>query len=253
MGHFDSEPILLVASLFMMVSAINFGLHFVVFSKRDLKIYTLDSETKFFSWVIVIATSITFITLVVNETLPLSGALVHGIFQTVSITTTTGFASDNFASWPSFLPIFLLMLSVMGACAGSTGGGMKAMRILLIFRQGLRELRQLLHPNAVIPLKLDHRRVRPEVVSAVWSFFAVYMFSSFILVLCMLGTGLDFLSATSSVIASINNLGPGLGTVASNYAAVTDSGKLILSIAMLLGRLEIFTLLILFTATFWRP
>ena len=130
---------------------------------------------------------------------------------------------------------------------------MKAMRILLIFRQGLRELRQLLHPNAVIPLKLDHRRVRPEVVSAVWSFFAVYMFSSFILVLCMLGTGLDFLSATSSVIASINNLGPGLGTVASNYAAVTDSGKLILSIAMLLGRLEIFTLLILFTATFWRP
>jgi len=253
MGHFDSEPILLVASLFMMVSAINFGLHFVVFSKRDLKIYTLDSETKFFSWVIVIAASITVITLVVNETLPLSGALVHGIFQTVSITTTTGFASDNFASWPSFLPIFLLMLSVMGACAGSTGGGMKAMRILLIFRQGLRELRQLLHPNAVIPLKLDHRRVRPEVVSAVWSFFAVYMFSSFILVLCMLGTGLDFLSATSSVIASINNLGPGLGTVASNYAAVTDSGKLILSIAMLLGRLEIFTLLILFTATFWRP
>jgi len=253
MGHFDSEPILLVASLFMMVSAINFGLHFMVFSKRDLKIYTLDSETKFFSWMIVIATSITFITLVVNETLPLSGALVHGIFQTVSITTTTGFASDNFASWPSFLPIFLLMLSVMGACAGSTGGGMKAMRILLIFRQGLRELRQLLHPNAVIPLKLDHRRVRPEVVSAVWSFFAVYMFSSFILVLCMLGTGLDFLSATSSVIASINNLGPGLGTVASNYAAVTDSGKLILSIAMLLGRLEIFTLLILFTATFWRP
>ncbi len=253
MGHFDSEPILLVASLFMMVSAINFGLHFVVFSKRDLKIYTLDSETKFFFWVIVIATSITCITLVVNETLPLSGALVHGIFQTVSITTTTGFASDNFASWPSFLPIFLLMLSVMGACAGSTGGGMKAMRILLIFRQGLRELRQLLHPNAVIPLKLDHRRVRPEVVSAVWSFFAVYMFSSFILVLCMLGTGLDFLSATSSVIASINNLGPGLGTVASNYAAVTDSGKLILSVAMLLGRLEIFTLLILFTATFWRP
>ena len=253
MGHFDSEPILLVASLFMMVSAINFGLHFVVFSKRDLKIYTLDSETKFFFWVIVIATSITCIMLVVNETLPLSGALVHGIFQTVSITTTTGFASDNFASWPSFLPIFLLMLSVMGACAGSTGGGMKAMRILLIFRQGLRELRQLLHPNAVIPLKLDHRRVRPEVVSAVWSFFAVYMFSSFILVLCMLGTGLDFLSATSSVIASINNLGPGLGTVASNYAAVTDSGKLILSIAMLLGRLEIFTLLILFTATFWRP
>jgi trk system potassium uptake protein TrkH len=145
------------------------------------------------------------------------------------------------------------MLSVMGACAGSTGGGMKAMRILLIFRQGLRELRQLLHPNAVIPLKLDHRRVRPEVVSAVWSFFAVYMFSSFILVLCMLGTGLDFLSAVSAVTAAINNLGPGLGSVAANYATVTDTGKLVLCVAMLLGRLEIFTLLILFTPTFWRP
>ncbi|MEC8008418.1 MAG: potassium transporter TrkG, partial [Pseudomonadota bacterium] len=253
MGYFDSELILMVASLFMMISAINFGLHFVVFSKRDLGIYSLDSETKFFLWMVISATCITCTTLVINKTLPPSNAVVHGVFQTISITTTTGFTSDNFAAWPSFLPIFLVMLSVMGACAGSTGGGMKAMRILLIFRQGLRELRQLLHPNAVIPLKLDHRRVRPEVVSAVWSFFAVYMFSTFILVLCMLGTGLDFLSATSSVIASINNLGPGLGGVASNYAAVTDTGKLILAIAMLLGRLEIFTLLILFTATFWRP
>jgi len=187
------------------------------------------------------------------NTLPLEEALIHGLFQTVSIATTTGYASDNFSAWPSFLPIFLLMLSVMGACAGSTGGGMKAMRILLIFRQGLRELRQLLHPNAVIPLKLDHRRVRPEVVSAVWSFFAVYMFSSFILVLAMLGTGLDFLSAVSSVMAAINNLGPGLGTVAANYGAVSDTGKVVLCIAMLLGRLEIFTLLILFTPTFWRP
>jgi len=127
------------------------------------------------------------------------------------------------------------------------------MRILLIFRQGLRELRQLLHPNAVIPLKLDHRRVRPEVVSAVWSFFAVYMFSSLVLVLAMLGTGLDFLSAVSSVMASINNLGPGLGTVAANYGGISDAGKVILCVAMLLGRLEIFTLLILFTPTFWRP
>ena len=253
LGHYEQNSVLLVSSVFMVLSAINFGLHFLVFSKRDLGIYSLDSETKFFLWMVIAATCITCTTLIINETLAPSKAVVHGIFQTVSITTTTGFASDNFALWPSFLPIFLVMLSVMGACAGSTGGGMKAMRILLIFRQGLRELRQLLHPNAVIPLKLDHRRVRPEVVSAVWSFFAVYMFSTFILVLCMLGTGLDFLSATSSVIASINNLGPGLGAVASNYAAVTDSGKLILAIAMLLGRLEIFTLLILFTATFWRP
>ena len=253
MGYFDSNVILLISSLFMLISAVNFGLHFVAFSKRNPTIYRYDSETKFFSGMVLISVVITCATLAIMNTLPLEEALIHGLFQTVSIATTTGYASDNFSAWPSFLPIFLLMLSVMGACAGSTGGGMKAMRILLIFRQGLRELRQLLHPNAVIPLKLDHRRVRPEVVSAVWSFFAVYMFSSFILVLAMLGTGLDFLSAVSSVMAAINNLGPGLGTVAANYGAVSDTGKVILCIAMLLGRLEIFTLLILFTPTFWRP
>lgn len=253
MGYFNSNIILLISSLFMLISAVNFGLHFVAFSKRNPTIYRYDSETKFFFSIVVISVAITCITLALMETLPVKEAVIHGLFQTVSIATTTGYASDNFSVWPSFLPIFLIMLSVMGACAGSTGGGMKAMRILLVFRQGLRELRQLLHPNAVIPLKLDHRRVRPEVVSAVWSFFAVYMFSSLILVLAMLGTGLDFLSAVSAVVASINNLGPGLGTVASNYGGVSDMGKVILCIAMLLGRLEIFTLLILFTPTFWRP
>ena len=253
MGHFNSNIILLISSLFMLISAVNFGLHFVAFSKRSPTIYGYDSETKFFSGMVLIAVIVTCGTLVAMDTLAVEEALIHGLFQTVSIATTTGYASDNFSAWPSFLPIFLLMLSVMGACAGSTGGGMKAMRILLIFRQGLRELRQLLHPNAVIPLKLDHRRVRPEVVSAVWSFFAVYMFSAFVLVLAMLSTGLDFLSAVSAVMASINNLGPGLGSVAANYGAVSDAGKVILCVAMLLGRLEIFTLLILFTPTFWRP
>ena len=253
MGYFQSDVILLIACLFMLISAVNFGLHFVAFSKRNPGIYRFDSETKFFSGVLLISSIVTCITLVAMGTLSADKAIIQGLFQTVSIATTTGYASDHFAAWPSFLPIFLIMLSVMGACAGSTGGGMKALRILLIFRQGLRELRQLLHPHAVIPLKLDHRRVRPEVVSAVWSFFAVYMFSSFILVLCMLATGLDFLSAASAVIAAINNLGPGLGSVAANYATVTDAGKLILCMAMLLGRLEIFTLLILFTPTFWRP
>ena len=253
MGYFDSDIILLIACLFMLISAVNFGLHFIAVTKRNPQIYRFDSETKFFSWMVLIAACVTCATLVFMNILPVEKAITHGMFQTISIATTTGFASDNFSLWPSFLPTFLIMLSVMGACAGSTGGGMKAMRILLIFRQGRRELKQLLHPNAVIPLKLDHRRVRPEVVSAVWSFFAVYMFSAFILVLCMLATGLDFLSATSAVTAAINNLGPGLGSVSANYASGTDPGKVILCVAMLLGRLEIFTLLILFTPTFWRP
>jgi trk system potassium uptake protein TrkH len=145
------------------------------------------------------------------------------------------------------------MLSFMGGCAGSTGGGLKAMRLLLIFRQGMRELRQLLHPNAVIPLKLDSRRVQPTVVSAVWSFYAVYMVTLVTIMLLMLATGLDFTSAFSATAAALNNLGPGLGSVAANYSGVNEVGKLLLCVAMLAGRLEVFTLLVLFTPAFWRP
>ena len=127
------------------------------------------------------------------------------------------------------------------------------MRLLLIFRQGMRELKQLLHPNAVIPLKLDSRRVQPTVVSAVWSFYAVYMVTLVTIMLLMLATGLDFTSAFSATAAALNNLGPGLGSVAASYNGVNEAGKLLLCVAMLAGRLEVFTLLVLFTPAFWRP
>ena len=253
MGYFDSSPILFICTVFMVISAVNFGLHFIAFQRRSLEVYRRDSETSFFSIVIVLATVITCITLIATQTLPsASESLIHGLFQTVSIATTTGFATQDFASWPNFLPFLLLMLSFMGGCAGSTGGGIKAMRLLLIFNQGIRELKQLIHPNAVIPLKLDSRRVQPEVVSAVWSFFAVYMFCFVTVMLLLLATGLDFTSAFSAVAATLNNLGPGLGVVSANYASVNELGKIILCIAMLLGRLEVFTLLVLFTPAFWR-
>lgn len=253
MGYFDSNAILLICTIFMTISAVNFGLHFVAVQRRDLSIYRGDSETVFFSWVILIAIIVTCSTLIVTRTLTLEDSLIHGLFQTVSIATTTGFGTQDFSRWPFFLPVLLLMLSFMGGCAGSTGGGMKAMRLLLIFRQGMRELKQLLHPNAVIPLKLDARRVQPAVVSAVWSFFAVYMFCFVMIMLLLLATGLDFTSAFSAVAAAMNNLGPGLGTVAPNYAAVSEVGKWILCVAMLMGRLEVFTLLVMFTPAFWRP
>jgi len=254
MGYFDSSAILFICTVFMVISAVNFGLHFLAFQRRSLSVYRQDAETSFFSVVLALATLITCCTLILTNTLPsYSESLIHGLFQTVSIATTTGFATQNFAGWPNFLPFLLLMLSFMGGCAGSTGGGIKAMRLLLIFNQGMRELKQLLHPNAIIPLKLDSRRVPPSVVSAVWSFFAVYMFCFVTIMLLLLATGLDFASAFSAVAASLNNLGPGLGVVAQNYALVGDVGKVILCIAMLLGRLEVFTLLVLFTPAFWRP
>jgi trk system potassium uptake protein TrkH len=147
----------------------------------------------------------------------------------------------------------LLFFSFMGGCVGSTGGGVKAMRLMLIYKQGIRELRQLVHPQAVIPLKVGRRRVEATVVSAVWSFFAVYMFAFITILLLLLATGLDFVTAFSAVVASLNNLGPGLGEVAANYGGINSTAQGLLCFAMLLGRLEVFTLLVLFTPAFWRP
>ena len=252
LGHYEQNRVLLVSSVFMLLSAVNFGLHFIALQRRNVRVYARDSETAFFITVIASATIVVCCLLLTTETLGFEDSLIHGLFQTISIATTTGFTTQDFSMWPLFLPILLLILSFMGGCVGSTGGGMKAMRILLIFRQGVRELRQLLHPNAVIPLKLDARRVQTEVISAVWSFFAVYMFCFVLIWLALLATNLDFISAFSAVVATMNNLGPGLGEVAYHYGAVSEPGKLILCLAMLIGRLEVFTLLVLLTPAFWR-
>ena len=252
LGHYEQNRVLLVSSVFMLLSAINFGLHFIALQRRNLRVYARDSETAFFITVIASATIVVCCLLLTTETLNFEDSVIHGLFQTISIATTTGFTTQDFSIWPLFLPILLLILSFMGGCVGSTGGGMKAMRILLIFRQGVRELRQLLHPNAVIPLKLDARRVQTEVISAVWSFFAVYMFCFVLIWLALLATNLDFVSAFSAVVATMNNLGPGLGEVAKHYGAVSEPGKLTLCLAMLMGRLEVFTLLVLLTPAFWR-
>ncbi len=252
MGYFQSNTILLICTLFMYISAINFGLHFIFWRRISIAPYRKDSETRFFSSVLLICVTITCVYLIISKTLQPSDSLVHGIFQAVSITTTTGFATKDFAQWPSFLPVMLLMFSFMGGCVGSTGGGMKAMRLMLIYKQGVRELKQLVHPQAIIPLKVGRRRVEASVVSAVWSFFAVYTTCFIIIMLLLMATGLDFTTAFSAVAASINNLGPGLGEVSSNYASISDTAKGILCFTMLLGRLEVFTLLVLFTPMFWR-
>ena len=252
MGYFQSEMILMICSVFMVISAINFGLHFVAWRRRSLGIYQKDSETKFFLSVLCLGIIVTCGYLYLTGTFNGQESLAHGLFQAISIATTTGFATQNFAAWPTFLPIMLLMFSFMGGCVGSTGGGMKAMRLMLIYKQGIRELKQLVHPQAVIPLKVGKRRVDAAVVSAVWSFFAVYMMAFVTILLALMATGLDFTTSFSAVVASLNNLGPGLGEVASNYSTINEPAKAILCFAMLLGRLEVFTLLVLFTPMFWR-
>jgi trk system potassium uptake protein TrkH len=252
MGYFDSNAVYLICTLFMLVSAINFGMHYTAWHRRKLRVYREDSETRFFFSAIAVCVTITCLYLAAAKVLPVGDAMVHGLFQAVSISTTTGYATQNFALWPNFLPVMLLMFSFMGGCVGSTGGGIKAMRLMLIYKQGLRELKQLLHPHAVIPLKVGNRRVEATVVSAVWSFFAVYTFVFIVIMLGLMATGLDFTTAFSAVAASLNNLGPGLGEVAAHYGDINATAKGVLCFAMLLGRLEVFTLLVLFTPMFWR-
>ena len=251
-GYFQNDGVLLVCSIFMCISAINFGLHFVAWHRKTVSIYRKDSETRFFLSVLGVCIAITCAYLLITKTLQPGESITHGIFQAISITTTTGFATKDFAAWPTFLPVMLLMFSFMGGCVGSTGGGMKAMRLMLIYKQGARELKQLVHPNAVIPLKVGRTRVEATVVSAVWSFFAVYTTSFIIIMLLLMATGLDFTTAFSAVAASLNNLGPGLGEVAANYSSINEVAKGLLCFTMVLGRLEVFTLLVLFTPMFWR-
>ncbi len=252
MGYFNSNTIYLISAFFMLIAALNIGLHYTAFHRRSLKGYFEDSEARFFAGAMTVCVVITCAYLMVSETLAPGDSVVHGFFQAVSITTTTGFATQNFAIWPGFLPMMLLFFSFMGGCVGSTGGGIKAMRLMLIYKQGIRELKQLVHPRAVIPLKVGNRRVEASVVSAVWSFFAVYTFAFIVIMLVLMATGLDFITSFSAVAGALNNLGPGLGDVAANYGSISDFAKGVLCFAMLLGRLEVFTLLVLFTPMFWR-
>lgn len=253
MGFFDSNTILLISSLFMTISAINFGLHYIAWRNRNVAAYLRDSETKFFLTVLGLIITVAVVHLTLTDYFPPWDSFVNGMFHTISIITTTGYSTQDYHLWPTFLPILLFLASCMGGCVGSTGGGIKAMRLMLIYKQGIRELKQLVHPQAIIPLKVGNRRVEATVVSAVWSFFAVYVTSYVFLLLALMGTGLDFTSAFSAVAASLNNLGIGLDQVSNNFSEISEPAMAIMSFAMLLGRLEIFTLLVLFTPTFWRP
>ena len=178
--------------------------------------------------------------------------LSHGIFQSVSIATTTGFTTTSYQDWPTFLPVLLIFASFVGACAGSTGGGLKVIRVVLLYKQGRREIRRLVHPNAVIQIKLGGKPVDESVINAVWGFFAAYVAVFALLLILLMATGLDQVTAFSAVAACLNNLGPGLGEVGAHYTGINDMSKWLLCLAMLLGRLEIFTLLVLLTPTFWR-
>ena len=250
---FNNPLVMIIAMIFMLVSAINFALHFTVVRSRSISTYFGDTEVKAFMvfMLLVITTAITV--LAIWETYPSSGqTILHGAFQVISIGTTTGFTTTGFHWWPSFLPVLLIIMSAVGGCAGSTAGGMKMIRFVLLYKQGKREIGQLIHPSALVTVKIGNKPVPDHVINAVWGFFSLYILSYVGLSIAVTATGVDLITAFSAVTACLNNLGPGLGAVAENYALLNPATKLILTATMLLGRLEIFTLLVLLTPAFWR-
>ncbi len=252
-GHFDSATIDLVAVFFMFVAGINFSLHFFAWRYVSVKHYFQDPEFRAYGSILVLLSIAVIAILFWHRGFAEPGqTFIKGLFQAVSIATTTGFTTENFSVWPAALPVLLIFASFVGGSAGSTAGGIKVIRWLLVYKQGVREIKRLVHPSAEIPVKLGNKAVPHRVVDAVWGFFSVYIIVAGSMLLLMMSTGLDQVTAFSAVAATLNNLGPGLGDVSAGFMSLTDTAKWISIAGMLLGRLEIFTLLVLITPTFWR-
>jgi trk system potassium uptake protein TrkH len=252
-GYFDNTIINGIAIFFMFVAGVNFSLHFIAWRGKSLVGYLSDSEFRAYTKnLIALSVAVIFYLLVAGEYDTLEETINEGLFQVVSIATTTGFTTTNFSAWPGAIPVLLIFASFIGGCAGSTGGGMKVMRCLLLYRQGVREIKRLVHPNAEIPVKLGGKSIPPRVIESVWGFFAVYVVVFIIMMVLLMIDGIDQVTAFSAVAATLNNLGPGLGEVASGFGGLSDLAKWVCVIAMLLGRLEIFTLLVLVSPSFWE-
>ena len=250
-GFFNSPAIEAVACIFMVLSGINFALHFLVWRRRNLLLYFADYELRTY-FLVLLFVSLAVVGILLGEDANAS-ALRQGVFQTISYATTTGFVTENVSQWPASASTLLLLAAFAGGCAGSTAGGIKLVRVLMIYLQGMREVRRLIHPNGVFPIKLGTTPVSDRLIESVWSFFSVYALLFFLsVIVIMLTSELDFLTAFSAVGATLNNLGPGLGEVASNYAGLDADIKWVLMFNMMLGRLEIFTLLVLLTPAYWR-
>lgn len=253
MAHFQSPLIAMICTAFMLIAAINFAVHFMAWRTRSLRHYLHDTEVRWFLCIMLTVSGLVVLTLIFMQHYDhWDQAVVQGIFHAVSIGSTAGFSMDAFHVWPVFLPLLLTLVAFIGGCAMSTGGGIKVIRFMLLLKQGYREVIRLIHPQALVPIKVGGKPVPDRVIDAVWGFFAAYVGLFILMMLILMMTGLDQVTAFTAVAASITNLGPGQGAVAENYAAISDLAKWVLMFAMLLGRLEVFTLLVLFTPAFWR-
>jgi trk system potassium uptake protein len=252
-AHYNSVYIETVIVFFMFVAGTNFSLHYKLL-RGNFKIYKIDREFLFYLKITVLMTVLTTVVVYFSRYSDFFHALRAAVFQVVSITTTTGYATDDYELWSTSGQLIMLMLMFIGGCAGSTGGSIKIIRIMLVLKHSINEIKKLLHPNAYLPVRMGGRVVQPEVITNVLGFFLLYMVIFASGSVAMAALGLDALTAISSVAATLGNIGPGLGSIGptENYAHIPLMGKWLLSFFMLMGRLEIYTILILFVPEFWK-
>jgi len=254
-AYFDSSAIEMVAVAFMLISGINFSIHFLAWRGKSFRPYAVCPETKWF--LLLMFASVMLITVFLmahQQYTTFSEAFRYSLFNVVSVATTTGFANTDYALWPVFAPLFMIFLSVFASAAGSTGGGIKMLRAVILFQHAVGELSRTLHPRAINPVRIRGTAINSQVISGVLAFMLMYGMSIITITMIQMFTGLEPIAALTGTIAMINCLGPGMGVLgpASNYASLGDFQTWVYSFAMLLGRLEMFTILVLFTPAFWR-
>lgn len=252
-SYFDSAYIDWVITVFMILAGINFTLHFRLLTGRFKNVFK-DSELKAYLAIIVIATIIITVSLHNNVYFTIADSLRYAAFQVATFITTTGFATSNYENWPYLAQIILFMLMFVGGCSGSTGGGIKVIRLVTLLKQGINEMKFLVHPRGVFMIRLSGQTVKKDIVYAVSGFFFLYIFLLLVVTMIVAASGTDVLTSFTTALATVGNIGPGFGMVgpSENYAFYPDYVKWVLSAAMIIGRLEIYTILVLFTPMFWK-
>jgi trk/ktr system potassium uptake protein len=252
-AYFASPAIEAVGVVFMLLAGISFNVHFLAWRARDLRGYLRDTQTRaFLGFVAALIVLVALLLYATGTKTTLLASLRASAFEVASVVTNTGFGTDDFSLWPLALPTLLIFGSIVGGCAGSTAGGAKVVRFVVAAKQGAAQVRQLVHPRAILRIRMDGQVVSDAVIESIWGFLAVYTCVYAATMLLLMMTGMDHVTAFGAVAACLNNLGPGLGRVALTFADVGPFSKLLLVFTMLLGRLEIFTFLVLMAPSFWR-
>ncbi len=251
-AYYHSDVIDLIAVVFMLAGATNFALHFNFLRQWRTSVYTKDPEFK--GYIILLASVVVIVTLalIAYNRFDYLHAVINSLFTVVSLATTTGLTTSNFSLWPTFIPYLIMVMAMLGGCGGSTSGGIKIIRTLLLKEQGKRELKRLIHPQAVISIKLGKEVLPEPVIQAIWGFVAVFIALFVVLLMILLATGLDLKTSFGALAACLANTGAAIGKVANNFNHIPEVSKWVLIFAMIAGRLEIFTLLVLFTPDYWR-